>query len=245
MTEGLQDSSFPEAPLLSPDGFLRALVASLPLPADQGPELRTRKWSHLCSFMENQSQEPSAELLEGARMGEAQAGREIVEMLHPMVRRLVRGQIRRHADVEDVVQEVFLKIFVKLHQYRGPQPFSHWVSRLSITTCYDWLRRQKARPVVIASDLSEEERKLLEVTLAQEDGHQDSSMHPELLAGLLDRLIACLKPQEQIVIRLLDLEERSVSEISELTGWSHSKIKVTAFRTRKKLGELLQRLEKP
>ena len=244
MTEGFQDSSFEGAPLLSPEGILRALTAGFPSPADQGHQQRAPRWSHLCSFMENQSQEPSAELVKRARMGETQAGKEVVEALHPMVSRLVRGQIRRHADIEDVVQEVFLKVFVKLHQYRGPQPFSHWVSRLSITTCYDWLRRQKARPVVIASDLTEDERKYLELTLAHEDG-QDSGTHPGLLTGLLDRLIACLKPQEQIVIRLLDLEQRSVSEVSELTGWGHSKIKVTAFRTRKKLGDLLQRLEKP
>ncbi len=186
----------------------------------------------------------SAELLQRAGAGDARAGKEIVEALHPMVSRLVKGQIRRHADLEDVVQEVFLKVFAKLHQYRGPQPFSHWVSRISVTTCYDWLRRQKARPAVMASDLSDPERHALEQTLASEGG-EVSTTRSDLMIGLLDRLIASLKPQEQIVIRLLDLEERPVAEVSTLTGWGHSKIKVTAFRARKKLGTLLQSLEAP
>jgi RNA polymerase sigma factor (sigma-70 family) len=190
------------------------------------------------------SQEPSMALLEQARKGEEAAGKEIVSLLHPMVARLVSRQIRRNADVEDVVQEVFIKVFVKMHQYRGIQPFSHWVSRLAVTTCYDWLRRQKVRPAIMASDLTEAERKALEHLQSQSEdsgGNDD----PDLVSGLLDRLIAALKPQEQIVIRLLDLEERSVAEISGLTGWGQSKVKVTAFRARKKLNTLLKQLESP
>ena len=190
------------------------------------------------------SREPSIALLEQARRGDEAAGKEIVSLLHPLVARLVNRQIRRIADVEDVVQEVFIKVFVKMHQYRGIQPFSHWVSRLAVTTCYDWLRRQKVRPAIMASDLTEAERKALEHIQSQTEdagGNDD----PDLVSGLLDRLIAALKPQEQIVIRLLDLEERSVAEISGLTGWGQSKVKVTAFRARKKLNALLKQLESP
>jgi len=189
-----------------------------------------------------QSQEPSMALLERARKGEEAAGQEIVSLLHPLVARLVSRQIRRNADVEDVLQEVFIKVFVKMHQYRGPQPFSHWVSRLSVTTCYDWLRRQKARPAIMATDLTEAERKALEHIQSQAEDHGGND-DPDLVSGLLDRLIAALKPHEQIVIRLLDLEERSVAEISGLTGWGQSKVKVTAFRARKKLNALLKQLE--
>ncbi|MEK7953455.1 RNA polymerase sigma factor [Luteolibacter soli] len=190
------------------------------------------------------SQEPSMALLEAARRGEEAAGKEIVTLLHPLVARLVSRQIRRNADLEDVLQEVFIKVFVKMHQYRGPQPFSHWVSRLAVTTCYDWLRRQKARPAVMASDLTDAERIALEHIQSQAEDHGGND-DPDLVSGLLDRLIAALKPHEQIVIRLLDLEERSVAEISALTGWGQSKVKVTAFRARKKLNTLLKQLESP
>jgi RNA polymerase sigma-70 factor (ECF subfamily) len=61
---------------------------------------------------------------------------------------------------------------------------------------------------------------------------------------LLDRLIATLNPREQIVIRLLDLEQRSVENACELTGWGTSKVKVTAMRARRKLAEQMQRIEK-
>jgi RNA polymerase sigma-70 factor (ECF subfamily) len=60
---------------------------------------------------------------------------------------------------------------------------------------------------------------------------------------VLEKLLATLKPAEQMVLRMLDLEERSVQEICRLTGWGASRIKVTAFRARRKLGETFKRLE--
>lgn len=181
-------------------------------------------------------------LLKAAQCGDESACADLVVAIYPLITRCVSRQIRRRDDVDDVVQEVILKVILKLGQYRGPQPFDHWVSRVAVTTAYDWLRKQRVRPAVTAADLSDEERALLEQGPAG-SGETSSAMQQDLLTGLLDKLIAMLHPREQVVIRLLDLEERSVREISELTGWSESKIKVTAHRSRKKLSELLNELE--
>ncbi|NIP98618.1 MAG: RNA polymerase sigma factor, partial [Akkermansiaceae bacterium] len=178
------------------------------------------------------------------RAGDETANRTLVEILYPTIRANVRNHLRRRDDHDDVVQEVFMKIFLKIEQYSGPQPFEHWVSRIAVTTCYDWLRKRKARPLVSYSDLSEAERKIITRTLKTEDAGQSGSRR-ELFSGLLDKLISSLKPREQIVIRLLDLEELSVKEVTELTGWGASKVKVTAMRARRKLADQLQRLEQP
>lgn len=194
------------------------------------------------ALMDDTPLDITMELIRTADAGDQEACRELVSKLHPFVSRRVAAQIYRRSDIEDVVQEVFLKLFVKLHQYRGPKPFTHWVARMTLTTCYDWLRRQKARPMVSASDLSEGERRIVE-SLAEGEAPRQNEVRVEILDGLLDRLIATLAPREQIVIRLLDLEQRSVAEIAELTGWGDSKIKVTASRARGKLAERLERLE--
>ncbi|MDB4412490.1 hypothetical protein N9170_03350 [Akkermansiaceae bacterium] len=60
---------------------------------------------------------------------------------------------------------------------------------------------------------------------------------------LLNRLIATLNPREQIIIRLLDLEEKSVQNICDLTGWGSSKVKVTAMRARTKLADHFKKLD--
>lgn len=184
------------------------------------------------------------ELLDRARQGDEDANDRLVEILYPLVSGMVRNQIRLSADLEDVIQEVFLKMFLKLDQYRGPQPFEHWVSRLAVTTCYDWLRKKRARPLQSYSDLSETESEIVERSLSGDLG-ADSLPQREILDGLLDKLIAGLKPREQIVIRLLDLQELSIKEAREVTGWSPSKIKTTAMRARRKLAEQLRRLEGP
>jgi len=181
-------------------------------------------------------------LLKAAQNGDESACSDLVVAVYPLIHRYVRRQIRRRDDVDDVVQEVILKVILKLGQYRGPQPFGHWVSRVAVTTSYDWLRKQRVRPAVTAADLSDEERAMLEKSPADMGGIS-GEVELDLLAGLLDKLIALLHPREQVVIRLLDLEERSVREVSELTGWSESKIKVTAHRSRKKLSDHLNQLE--
>ena len=192
--------------------------------------------------MEEPSPAITNELLERVRAGDESANRNLVEILYPGVRANVRNHLRKQADHDDVSQEVFLKIFLKIDQYKGPQPFDHWVSRIAVTTCYDWLRKHRVRPLVTYSDLSEAEVELIEKS-RQATTMGTSDTQRELFSGLLDKLISTLNPREQIVIRLLDLEERSVREISEFTGWGASKIKVTAMRARRKLIEQLQDLE--
>jgi len=192
--------------------------------------------------MEEPSPAITSELLERVKAGDESANRNLVEILYPTVRANVRNHLRKQADHDDVSQEVFLKIFLKINQYKGPQPFDHWVSRIAVTTCYDWLRKHRVRPLVTYSDLSETEVEIIEKS-RQSTTMGTSDTQRELFSGLLDKLIATLNPREQIVIRLLDLEERSVREISEFTGWGASKIKVTAMRARRKLAEQLQHLE--
>lgn len=191
--------------------------------------------------MNRSDQGIDGELLEAAQTGDERAWRELVDRLYPLVAGIIRNHLRRVDDREDVAQEVFVRLFTRLGSYAGRQPFEHWVSRITLNCCHDWLRRIKARPLRSYSDLGETELEILERTLRADTPHPADD--PRQLRELLDRLIAGLKPREQIVIRLLDLEERSVQDACELTGWGASKVKVTAMRARRKLAEQLQRLQ--
>ena len=183
----------------------------------------------------------SSELLARIRTGDEKAWSELFHILNPLVSKIIRNQVRRNTDHEDIAQEAFTKIFLKLDQFAGHQPFTHWVSRLTINTCYDWLRRIKSRPLMSYSDLGETQAQIVEKNLSSQtvDGKESLASMRELL----DQLIATLNPREQIVIRLLDLEEKSVQDACNLTGWGASKIKVTAMRARRKLREQLKKLE--
>jgi RNA polymerase sigma-70 factor (ECF subfamily) len=176
------------------------------------------------------------------RQRDQSAARELVEHLHPLVIRIVRSHLPRRVAEEDLVQEVFMKMFTRLEQYQGAVPFPHWVSRIAVTTCIDQLRAQKRRPEFRWADLSENEAQVLDTVMTNENevGPGDALAARELVHKLLGQL----SPNDRLVINLLDLEQKSVAEISQLTGWSQSLIKVRAFRARRKLKKLFEDLQR-
>lgn len=183
-----------------------------------------------------------AACLERVRAGDQAAARDLVEHLYPMVIRIVRARLPRRVAEEDLAQEIFLKMFTRLDQYHGSVPFPHWVSRIAVTTCIDHLRAQQRRPEFRWADLSEREADVLETVLTYdaEQAPDDALAAHELVQKLLEQL----KPEDRMVIQLLDLEQKTIAEISELTGWNASLIKVRAFRARRKLQKLFVDLKR-
>jgi RNA polymerase sigma-70 factor (ECF subfamily) len=183
-------------------------------------------------------------LIKPARRGDDAAWSALVECLYPGVIAIVRAHRPYSESEEDLAQDIFVKVFMKLDRYRGKTPLTHWVSRIALNTCYDRLRTQKSRRVHSYSDLDIEDPESIEqLSSAASFTHRDSLESPRGTIDLLNRLIATLSPDQQLVIRLLDLDERSVAEVCGVTGWGQSKVKVTAMRARRKLTEALEQLE--
>ncbi len=180
--------------------------------------------------------------LERVRQRDQLAARRLVEHLYPLVIRIVRSHLPRRVAEEDLAQEIFLKMFTRLDQYKGAVAFTHWVSRIAVTTCIDQLRAQKRRPEFRWADLSEKEAEVLDTVLTSEG---EVAVNDHLAAReLVYKLLGELKPEDQLVLKLLDLEQRSVAEISQLTGWNPSLVKVRAFRARGKLKKLFEELQR-
>jgi len=176
------------------------------------------------------------------RDGDQAASRELVDYLYPFVIRIVRTRVPRRLTEEDLAQEVFMKVFARLDQYQGAVPLTHWVSRIAVTTCIDALRAQRRRPEFRWADLSEGEARVLEH--AASPGGEVGAGEALAARELVDRLFVQLKPQDQLVLRLMDLEQKSGAEISAITGWPTTLVKVRAFRARQKLRKLFQSLER-
>jgi RNA polymerase sigma factor (sigma-70 family) len=180
--------------------------------------------------------------LQRVRARDQDAARELVDHLYPLVIRIVRSHLPRRVAEEDLAQEIFMKMFTRLEQYQGAVPFPHWVSRIAVTTCIDHLRAQKRRPEFRWADLSEEQAEVLDAVMRNpnEVATNDAIAAHELV----HKLLAQLKPEDQLVLRLLDLEQKSIAEIAAETGWNQSLIKVRAFRARRKLQKLFQNLQR-
>ncbi len=180
--------------------------------------------------------------LERVRQRDQRAARELVDHLYPLVIRIVRSHLPRRVQEEDLAQDIFLKMFTRIDQYQGAVPFTHWVSRIAVTTCIDQLRAQKRRPEFRWADLSEGEADVLDAVMTNTNDvpANDAMAAHELVHKLLNQL----KPDDQLVIRLLDLEQKTIAEIAAQTGWNQSLIKVRAFRARRKLQKLFKELQR-
>src|SRR5580692_3993523 len=143
--------------------------------------------------------------LDRVRKRDQIAARELVEHLHPLVIRIARAHLPRRVSEEDLAQEIFLKMFTRLEQYQRAVPFTHWVSRIAVTTCIDQLRAQKRRPESRWADLSEQEAEVLDAVTADESeaAPDDALAARELVHRLLDQL----KPADRMVVQMLDLEQ--------------------------------------
>ncbi len=180
--------------------------------------------------------------LERLRQQDDAAARELVGHLHPLVIKIVRSHLPRRQDEEDVMQDIFMKLFAKLDQYHGAVPITHWVSKIALNHCFNLLRAQRSRPEWRMADLSEEHADVLEsiATDPDRDPHPAEAMGArEIIGTLMDHL----KPRERMLIQLLDIEERTIEEVRTLTGWSAVLIRVGVHRARKKLNALYRVLK--
>jgi RNA polymerase sigma-70 factor (ECF subfamily) len=182
-----------------------------------------------------------AELIAAVLKGDAASFEPLVQRYSPRVFATARRYARRESEVEDIVQEVWVKAFQKLAGFRGEAPFEHWLMRLAVRTCYDFLRSHQRNRETTFSELSEPETDWLERFVSDPETASESADAARLL---VERLLQQLSPPARLIITLLEIEDRSVKEIAQLTGWSVPLVKVRAFRARAEMRKLLAKMAK-
>src|SRR5439155_22385292 len=182
-----------------------------------------------------------AELIAAVLRGDSASFEPLLIKYQPRVFATARRYARRESEVEDIVQEVWLKAFQKLSSFRGDAPFEHWLMRLAVRTCYDFLPQHRRKREATFSELSEPENDWLERFLAAPaQAGEDAAAARELV----QRVLEMLSPAARLVITLLEIEDRSVKEIAQLTGWSVPLVKVRAFRARAEMRKILAKIAK-
>jgi RNA polymerase sigma-70 factor (ECF subfamily) len=177
-----------------------------------------------------------AELIAAVLKGDASSFEPLVERYSPRVFATARRYARRESEVEDIVQEVWLKAFHKLGGFRGDAPFEHWLMRLAVRTCYDFLRHHQRNREDAFTDLTAPEQDWLDRFAQEPDAAGENA---EAAGHLVRRVLEQLSPPARLVITLLEIEDRSVREIAQLTGWSVPLVKVRAFRARAEMRKIL------
>lgn len=183
------------------------------------------------------------ELARLARAGDESAFEEIMRRYSPRVFRFASRFFRQRSLVEEAAQEVFLKAFTELGSFEGRGSMEGWLTRITTNTCLNLLRSAKRRPELIVSDLAEDETAWLDAHLGEAAVERHKSSERSLVAAdLAGRVLQTLSPDDQLVLTLIDGEDNSVKDVVEMTGWSESKVKVQAFRARRRMREAVEKL---
>jgi len=193
-----------------------------------------------CERLSTVETEPSdADILAAIRGGDTERFGELVTRYQARLFATARRHSRHENEVEDIVQEIFLKAFHRLGGFRGEAPFEHWLMRLAIHTCYDFLRRHQRNREHPITELSDDERDWLET---QSEGSELPGGYSGAAKTLIDKVLERMSAPNRLIITLLEIEDRSVKEVAALTGWSVTLVKVRAFRARAEMRRIIQRM---
>jgi RNA polymerase sigma-70 factor (ECF subfamily) len=190
---------------------------------------------------------PTAELSDVDLVARAGAGDELAfEDLFNRHRRrvaLIASRFfRQREQIEEIVQESFMKAYFALADFSNAQEasFASWIARIAFNASYDELRRLKRRPESAASEISEEDTTWLKEQL-RGAGATENVEAAAIARDLAGKLLSRLSPEDRLVLTMLDAEGLSVNEIAGITKWSPSKVKVRAHRARASLRRVLER----
>ncbi|HET7214200.1 MAG TPA: sigma-70 family RNA polymerase sigma factor [Terriglobia bacterium] len=176
-----------------------------------------------------------ADWIRRCQFGESEAFAPLVDVYQRRVFSIVYHLVRRRNDVEDIVQEIFMKAFAAIGSYNSQSSFGTWLNRIAVNHCYDYLRRQRSSKVTYFWEMSEEgQRQIEENTHGPKDGGLNSE-EKLALGDLAGKLLARAPAEDRVILTLKEIEDRSVEEISEILSLKVSTVKVRLHRARKRM----------
>ncbi len=167
-----------------------------------------------------------------AQSGDEEAFTEIIRAYRKRILGTVYRMISRGDDVEDVGQEVFVRLYDSLKQLRTPQVFEPWLYRLTINACYDYLRRKRREIGVRMADLKEEQVIAVDAALSGKKALEESEKQSarELLELMLNRV----SKEDRVLLTLKEIQGLSLKELSVVYKVNTNALKVRLFRARKR-----------
>jgi RNA polymerase sigma-70 factor (ECF subfamily) len=170
-------------------------------------------------------------LISAIRAGNNAAFAQLVGKYKRRVFGLAARFARDNDELEDICQNVFIKIYENLSSFRNDAPFEHWLTRVAVRTCHDALRDRRHEKNNLRLD-----DRAYELQDNAEKARDDARLARDFLKSALSRLT----PDERLVITLLELEGFSVREIAAVTDWSEANVKVRAHRARQALKRVVE-----
>src|SRR3954451_9787771 len=172
------------------------------------------------------------EYIERARSGDDAAFNRIISVYRKRILGTIARLIGRPEDVEDVAQDVFVRLYYSLDQLRTPEVFEPWLYRLTVNAAYDYLRRQRRRHESRLSDLSEQQVLMADAAAGRVADLDES--HRRKNCELVDELLSGVSEQDRILLQLKEVEGLSLKELEGIYNVKENALKVRLFRARQR-----------
>lgn len=180
-------------------------------------------------------------LVQRAQKGDVGAYEELVRQHQQRIFAIANGVLRRNEDLEDIAQQVLLKVYVSLKRFDLRSSFSTWLYKVTVNECLDYLRKKKVRKLTYEADMTQEQADQLNILEDAGDAQPISASRHVELKQLLDSLMNQLPQEEQLMLFLKEVEGLTVNEIGEVLDMNVNTVKVRMFRARGKLMEIYRK----
>jgi RNA polymerase sigma-70 factor, ECF subfamily len=183
--------------------------------------------------------EEDSRLVQQVLAGENAAFEQLVQRHTRKVARIAGSYFSNRDNVEDLVQDVFLKVYQSLDRFRLGEPFEPWLIRITINACYDELRKIRKRREYSLTPPSEEEGQWIEESLHSLRLSPRNPEEQHLVKLVVGRLLDRLPPKDRAALMLRG-EGFSLREIGEALGCSMQAANLRLFRARRNLLKTLR-----
>jgi RNA polymerase sigma-70 factor (ECF subfamily) len=182
--------------------------------------------------LENKSSSDiNAALINRMKQGDTNAFRQMVDTYKDMALSLAYSIVKNKHLAEDIIQDVFIQVYKKMHTFKFKSRFSTWLYRIVVHTSYNELKKNKKFQTIDAI-----------IKLPKTLISKDDLLIKENQTTFINLALNAMKTDEALVLRLFYLSEMRIEEIQTITGFSKSKVKVSLHRGRSNLEFQLKQL---
>ncbi|HXI40388.1 MAG TPA: sigma-70 family RNA polymerase sigma factor [Bryobacteraceae bacterium] len=173
------------------------------------------------------------ELVQRAQEGDGAAFNQLVLAYRKRILGTIARLIGHPEDVEDVGQEVFLRLYFSLDQLRSAEVFEPWLYRLTSNAAYDYLRKRHRRMESRMADLSEQQVVLADATASEKVDREEGQR--KRIREAVDSLLGEVSEDDRILLTLKEVEGLSLRELGKIYDVKENALKVRLFRARQRV----------
>ena len=176
-------------------------------------------------------------LVRSCQNGDPEAFRLVVERYQGKVFSIAHALVRCHADVEDIAQQVFTKVYFGIRHFDFRSAFLTWIYKITINECYDHLRKQRSSRLLCLSEMTEDEAR----QFANQPAGEVLPDRQAEVAQMAAMLLGKVTPEERLLLVLREVEGYAIHDLARLFSWNENTVKAKLFRARQRLAKIARK----